>query len=175
MIDFRTQKPKIMMTMEGEGEVTFKVDKYYLKDFENLGDKELIVSVKEYHKKRSMSQNAYLWVLIGELGKKLNGSKDEIYKMYIKDFGVYHIVPIKNEAVESFKNKWSKNGIGWFVEEIGKSKIDQYTNLIVYFGSSSYDSKEMAVVINSVVNDCKDQGIPTLTSDDFLKLENEND
>lgn len=93
----------------------------------------------------------------------MNMKAEEIYKMEIKEIGAYEVLPIKNEAVNRFKDSWQRNGIGWICEEIGKSKIDGYTNLKAYYGSSTYDSKEMSRLIDSIVEDCKLQGIPTDT------------
>lgn len=56
-----------------------------------------------------------------------------------------------------------KNGIGWQCEIISKSKIEGYTNLRAYYGSSTYNSVQMSKLIDSIVEDCKMQGIPTDT------------
>ena len=45
----------------------------------------------------------------------------------------------------------------------------------VYYGSSTAGTKEMARLIDGVVQECEEQGIPTLTDDQFKKLKNEND
>lgn len=99
----------------------------------------------------------------------MNMKAEEIYKIEIKNIGVFEILPIKNKAVEKFKQAWQRNGIGWICEEIGKSKIDGYTNLKAYYGSSTYDSKEMSRLIDSIVEDCKLQGIPTDTPEQIEK------
>lgn len=89
--------------------------------------------------------------------------------MAIKYIGVYEVLPIKNEAVEKFRQAWNKNGLGWICEEIGKSKIEGYTNVKAHYGSSSYDSKEMSRLIDSIVEDCKMQGIPTDTPEQIAR------
>lgn len=114
-------------------------------------------------------QIGYCWVLLGKLAEKMNIKAEEIYKMEIKEIGAYEVLPIKNEAVNRFKDSWQRNGIGWICEEIGKSKIDGYTNLKAYYGSSTYDSKEMSRLIDSIVEDCKLQGIPTDTPEQIEK------
>ena len=122
-----------------------------------------------------MSQNSYLWVLLNELAIKLNSTKEEIYREFIKDYGICVPVPIKNDAVESFIDKWSKNGIGWFCQDLGESKLDGFTKLMAYYGSSTYNTKEMSRLIDAVVDACKDNGIETLTPDEIRLLQNEND
>lgn len=81
--------------------------------------------VKEYKPKRSLDSNAYAWVLLGKLQDKLHIPKEDIYRDLIKNIGSYEIVPVKNEAVEKFRQAWSKNGIGWITETM-KSKLERF-------------------------------------------------
>lgn len=174
MIEFKSKKPKIAIDYNNPNqvEITFKADKTIANVLEQLkDDKDLTIQVKEYKEKRTLSQNAYLWVLCGEIAKITDLTKEEIYRQYVKDFGVYEILPIKDDAVESFKYKWGKNGIGWFCETLGKSKINNYTNIIAYYGSSTYDTKEMSRLMDAVIRDCETIGISTLTKNEISMLE----
>ena len=81
--------------------------------------------VKEYRQKRSLDSNAYAWVLIGKIQDKLNIPKEEIYRDLIRNIGSYEIIPVKNEAVEKFRQAWSKNGLGW-ITETTKSKLERF-------------------------------------------------
>ena len=175
MVEFRAEKcPKIALLLDDRVEVTFTTTKSVLRAFEGLKDRDLTVTVKEYRQKRSLSQNAYLWVLLDKLAQKLNQSKEEVYKTFIRDYGVFEILPIKNEAVDSFKAKWAK-GLGWFTEDLGESKLNGYTKLIAYYGSSTYNTKEMTRLIDAVVTDCKEFGIDTWAMSDIMLLQNDND
>ena len=64
--------------------------------------------VKEHREKRSLDSNAYAWVLLGKLQDKLHIPKEDIYKDLIKHIGSYEVIPIKNEAVEKFRQAWAK-------------------------------------------------------------------
>ncbi len=88
-------------------------------------DKDKQYEVKEHKRKRSLDSNAYAWVLLGELQDKLHIKKEDIYRDLIKNIGSYEIVPIKNEAVERFRESWSKNGIGWVTETM-ESKLERF-------------------------------------------------
>ncbi len=176
MIEFRAEKkPKIALLLDDTIEITFNAPKSVLKQFDGLNDKPLTITVKEFRKKRSLSQNAYLWVLLDELAKKLNTGKEDVYKSYVKDYGVFEVLPIKNEAVDCFKTKWGKNGLGWFCVDLGESKLNGYTRLVAYYGSSTYNTQEMTRLIDAVVTDCKEQGINTMTMSDIMLLANDND
>lgn len=176
MIEFRAKKPEFKFLMNGEVEISFTTEKSILRQLEGLkDDKELTVQVKEYRQKRSLSQNAYMWVLLDEIGKTLNRSKEDIYRELVKDYGVFEILPLKDEAVKRFNHNWSKNGLGWFTETIGQSKLKGYTNLIAYYGSSTYDTQEMNRLLDAVVNECQELGIQTMTLSEIMLLQNDNE
>lgn len=116
--------------------------------------------LKEYKPKRSLDANAYLWVLIHELSKKLNIDKEYIYKDAIKNIGSYEVIPVRNDAVNKFRDAWSKNGLGW-ITETTPSKLEGYTNILTYYGSSSYNTAEMSRLLNLIIQECEQLGIET--------------
>lgn len=162
-IDYATKKAKLTFLINNS--ITS------LEEIENVDL--LDIEAKKHRNKRSLDANAYCWVLINKLAQKMNIKAVDIYKMEIKDIGVYEVLPIKNEAVEKFIEAWQKNGIGWPCEIIGKSKLDGYTNLKAYYGSSTYSSKEMSRLIDSIIDDCKMQGIPTDTPEQIQRYKEE--
>ena len=88
-------------------------------------DKDKQYEVKEHKPKRSLDSNAYCWLLLGKLQDELHIKKEDIYRDLIRNIGSYVIVPVKNEAVERFRESWSKNGIGWVTETM-KSKLERF-------------------------------------------------
>lgn len=134
-------------------------------------DKKYVAEVKEFREKRSLDANAYAWVLIGKLSEKLELSPEEIYRAAIRDVGNnYEVMPIRNDALERWKVIWQSNGLGWLCEEIGPSKLDGYTNVRSFYGSSAYDRAQMSRLINIIVQDCKTQGIETMTPAELARL-----
>ena len=127
------------------------------------------VEIKEHKNARSLDANAYMWVLLTKLQGVLEIPKEEIYREYIHRIGSSEIIPIKNEAVKRFCDAWHKNGLGW-ITETTKSKLNGFTNVIAYYGSSSYDTSEMARLINEVVKDCKEQNIETRSDEEINSL-----
>ena len=123
-------------------------------------DKTKKYEVKEYKEKRSLDANAYAWVLLGKLQDKLHIPKEEIYRDAIKNIGSYEVIPIKNEAVDKFRQAWNNKGLGW-ITETTKSKLDGYTNVISYYGSSIYDTKEMTRFIEQIIQECEQLDIET--------------
>ena len=134
------------------------------------------LEVKEHRKKRSLDANAYCWVLINKLADVMRIPPTEVYRQAIQDIsGNSEVIPIKDEAVEQFKQAWSHNGLGWLVKDMGKSKLQGYRNLMVYYGSSVYDTKQMGDLIDHLVQDCKSLDIETLTPDKLSLLMEEWD
>jgi hypothetical protein len=176
MIEFRAEnKPRIALTLGGQAEITFTVPKSVVRVLDELNDKPLTVTVKEYRQKRSLSQNSYLWVLLDKLAEKVNRSKEDIYKIYIRDYGVFEIFPVRNDAADRFIKIWEARGLGWVCEDLGDSKLNGYTKIMAYYGSSTYNTKEMTRLIDAVIQDCREQGIQTMPLSDIMLLQNDND
>lgn len=134
------------------------------------GVDKLSVEIKKYREKRSLDANAYFFVLADKLAEELNITKEEIYRQAIKEIGgVSETVCVKNEAVERLCEGWKQNGIGWQTDTF-PSKIEGCTNVILYYGSSTYDTAQMSRLINNIVQECKELGIETKTPDEIANL-----
>lgn len=158
-LDFITRKPKITLLLESTD----------MSILEQLNGLKLNIELSRWYKKRSLDANNYAWTLLGRLQEVLNIPKEEIYRSMIKDIGDYEVIPIKNEAVDKFQRAWRKNGLGW-ITDTTKSKLEGYTNVIAYYGSSSYDTKSMARLIDLIIQECKEQGIETMPEDELNSL-----
>ena len=162
-IDFRTGKPTISFEVNEKNDFKLMVDEMRERE-------KLTIEVKPFRARRSLDANAYCWVLIDRLAEKLNESKEAIYRQYITNIGGNsEIVCVKNNAVERFCYGWRRNGIGWQTEAF-ESKIEGCTNVILYYGSSVYDSAQMSRLLDLIIQDCKAQGIPTETPDEIARL-----
>lgn len=132
-------------------------------------DKEKQFEVSEHKQKRSLDANAYMWVLLSKIQEKLKVPKEEIYRDLIQNIGSYEVVPIKNEAVEKFRQAWSKNGLGW-ITDTTKSKLEGYTNVLAYYGSSTYNTSEMSRLIELVIQECRQLEIETKSKTEIESL-----
>lgn len=162
-IDFNTRKPKISLLLD-TNEINI------VEELKN--ENKLNVELKKYKKKRSLDANAYMWVLVSKIQEKLNIPKEDIYRDAIKNIGVYEVIPVKDEAVERFIEAWKHNGLGW-VCETTKSKLEGFTNVIAYYGSSTYNTKEMSRLVDLIVQECKQLNIETMTPEQLSILKEE--
>ena len=125
-------------------------------------DKEKQYEIKECKKRRSLNCNAYCWVLIGKIADVIGTTKEEVYRDYIKHKGVYRIITMNSEAVSTFTKVWKEKGLGWICET-SENRISGLTDVIAYYGTSSYNTKQMSHFIDYVVQEAKQLDIETLT------------
>jgi hypothetical protein len=131
---------------------------------------ELSIDIKRHRNKRSLDANAYFWVLVDKLSEVTGYKKTEIYRNAIKDIGgVSDVVCIQDKAVSHLCEAWCKGSLGRQVD-ITSSKVEGCQNVILYYGSSEYDTKQMSMLIDSIVQDCKAVGVETMTPDELAKL-----
>ena len=124
------------------------------------------LEVKEHRKKRSLDANAYAWVLIGKLADAMMVPPTIVYINAIQNIGGnYEVIPVRDEAVDKFIEVWKKNGLGWPCVDMGRSKIPGYRNLRAYYGSSTYDTRQMSQLIEALIQDCKALDIETLSEE----------
>lgn len=125
------------------------------------------VEIKESRKKRSLDANAYFWVLCDKLAEETRIPKAEIYRQAIRNIGGNsQIVCVPTAAVDKLRQGWAHNGIGW-ISDTEESKLPGCTNVILYYGSSAYDSFQMARLIDNIIQDCKAVGIETATPEEI--------
>lgn len=123
----------------------------------------LDINIKQHREKRSLDANSYCWIICQKIAEKINNTKEFVYKRAIKQVGDFEIVPIKDEVVDKWVMNWESKGLGWQSEVLEKSKLEGYTNTINYYGSSTYDTKEMSLLLEEIVYQAKELDIDTMT------------
>lgn len=127
-------------------------------------DREKLYEVREYKQKRSLTANAYFWVLVNEIANVTRQSKDDIHLQMLKEYGQNEVFSIRSDIDVSRYLK--------YYEEIGKGKVNgkEFTHYRVFKGSSEMDSREMSILIDGVVQEAEQLGIPTLTPNEIARL-----
>lgn len=131
--------------------------------YDELHETDVDVTVKKHREKRSLDANAYFWVLVDRLAEKTRIPKTDIYRRYIREIGGNHeMVCVIDSALEKLRNGWEHNGLGWQTDTM-PSRIPGCTNVILYYGSSTYNTRQMSHLIDMAVQDCQEQNIETLS------------
>lgn len=137
-----------------------------------LKDETVTVDIKKKRAKRSLDANAYAWVLINNIAEKTRVSVADVYRNAIRNVGGNNtVVCVQDKAVYALQEAWAHNGLGWISDTI-PSKIDGCTNVILYAGSSTYDSATMSRMIDNIVQDAKALDIDTLPPHELESLLN---
>ena len=71
-------------------------------------------------------------------------------------------------SFEKCKRIWEKQGLGFIVQEV--SKKDKCIKVHCYYGSSTYDSKEMSLLIELLVDLAKSLNIETKPQEEINSL-----
>lgn len=134
-------------------------------------DKTYELTIEKKSEKRSNDANRYFWELVGKLSAKLRIPPEEVYRHFVKDVGGnYEVLPVRDEAVETWIKNWKSRGIGWLCETIGESKLRGYTNVICFYGSSTYDSQQFSRLIELCANECRAQGIEVMAPQELAAM-----
>lgn len=129
--------------------------------------KETIFEIKEKKKSRSLTQNAYYWALVGELTKKISRfspvTNQEIHRHNILSYSDYTFVSVKSEIdVTPFFKYFESAGTGHIGDQ-------EFTHYKIYVGSSEMDSTQFKRLLDGCIEECRNQGIETMTPDEIAK------
>ena len=127
-------------------------------------DKDKLYEIKEHKEKRSLNANSYFWVLVGKLANVLRLKKDEVYLLMLKDYGQSMLIPVlKGEKPDGYFKyyEYEKSSV------LNGKEADWYR---VFKGSSEYNTREMSVLIDGIVQECKEQDIETLPPNELKSL-----
>lgn len=154
----------------GAARLTVETESNIFKAAEELFNTDLNCRIVRFRKRRTLDANAYFWVLLDKLSENQNIPKTDIYRSYIKNIGGNNtVVCVPDKAVDDLRTGWEHNGIGWQTDVV-PSKIEGCTNVILYYGSSTYDSEQMSRLIDMVIQDCEAVGITTMTPTELSML-----
>lgn len=142
-----------------------------------LDDKEYTLTITKKRKGRSINANNYSWLLTDKLsdalivrGVKL--SKDEMHAEMIFRYGQPALdengTPIIISALQGVKI----TDFCPYAKEIGSGTVKdkEFTHYRIYRGSHTYDTREMSVFISGIIEECKEQDIPTETPEEINRM-----
>lgn len=159
MIDLFSKKQKIVLTVNEDARQAF----------EELKDCDLVdIVIKKHRKKRSLDANAYYWVLVSKLAKVLNSSNPEIHNHLLRMYGepelfdgipVYTTIPETEEAERKVNTLMDYHLAPTSQVREGNDGV-MYRTYRLIRGSHTFNTEEMARLIDGLVESCKEAGIP---------------
>lgn len=157
--------------LEGGLTVTLALSVQHLDEIKSLLDADIDAEIKKWREKRSLSANAYAWVLITKIAQCTRPpmSKEAVYKEMLKSYGQVGVISVLTTKAEPVKRElkyWESAGVGTVD---GK----EFEHIRFWVGSSLYDKHEMGLFIDGIVSECKDLGIETLTPHELERMKGE--
>ncbi len=147
--------------------------------YEELKNEELLdIRIKKYRARRSLDANAYFHVLVDKLADKLRISKPRCKNIMIGRYGQPFYIDDSETAEAVIKTNIP---VAKMLENESVhcmpcgQKVEDGKELVfykVFRGSSTYDTKEMSILIDGTVSECKDFGIETLPPDELARMIN---
>ena len=128
--------------------------------------KRLKIGFSWRREKRSLNANAYLWSLLQKMAEVLHIDKDSIYLEMLDRYGVFTHVIVKPEASDRLKSEWKS------VRELGVVTVNGKKGIQFqcFYGSSTYDTKEMSALLDGVVREAKELNIDVFPPDEITRL-----
>ena len=127
--------------------------------------------VEEYRKKRTLSQNSYYWQLLGQVADVLRMSKTEVHNLMLAEYG---------QVDTDLRYVIMRDDIDWkgldtmhLKPTASVKTMDNgvlYRVYLVIRGSSTYNTREMSVLVDGIIQEAKQQGIETMTPADLAEL-----
>lgn len=159
-------------TTQGDVVISFAVDveSDAIDKLEKWLGEDVVLDVDRFRNKRSLNANRYFWQLCSQIAKKLGIKLETAYILQLTSHGVFDDIEVISDAVDLIKPLYRH------CEVIGEEVIDRGNTvskmsvLRCWTGSSHYDTKQMADLINGTVNDCEDLGIETWSQEEIQML-----
>lgn len=144
--------------------VTFELDS--IVDPQEIQGKDLRLTAKIWRNKRSLDANGLLWVCLDKIASALNTDKWEVYLLMLKRYGKFTYVLLKPNAVEYTKSIWRESEVVGEIDVNGEKAVQ----MLCYFGSSSYDTKEFSRLLDGVISEMKEMGLDTPAQEEMDRM-----
>jgi hypothetical protein len=176
-MQLKAQNIRLQFTETGQAEIILTTNENSFKVRQGTAElkeiiakgKELTAEVKQYRQKRSLDANSYCWVLITKIAEALKTSKEAVYIEMLKRYGQREpkLLSVVEDAVDMIYRATNNH-----CYEVGESELKgkAFKHLAILIGSSQYDSKQMSILIDGIVSDCKELDIETMTPEELTAL-----
>lgn len=136
-------------------------------------EKDKQFEIKEYRPKRSLNANSYCWLLCDRIAQELSKdgttiNKIEVYRDAILQVGVFTPEIWELKDYEDHIRKFESQGLGNIVQEVAKK--EKCIKVHCYYGSSTYNTKEMSRLIQILVELAESMNIETKPEQEIKSL-----
>ena len=131
------------------------------------------VEVKKVRSKRSLTANAYYWVLVEQIAKTLNTSKREIHEELIRRYGAFKTDGKGGKYIFPLEPGKDPKGIAPYTMMIAEKEVNGKPAIFyaVLKGSSELDNSEFNALLQGCRSEAADLGIQVMTEKEIAELE----
>lgn len=161
--------------------ISFKVDKgsewvirILLKKISQLKQNLLTIGVTKFTNNRTKKQNNLMWALIDLLQKHIDGGRTDhdhqwdLYLQYLQRFGCkYEYMMILPEALDFAEKAFRAVQVVQEVDHHGK----KWLGIKAFYGSSDFNTKQMADLIDGILDDLHIAGLEDQTLLNYYEKE----
>ena len=127
----------------------------------------LSIKIGKYREKRSLNANALCWKLCTEIANVLRSDKDGVYIEMLKRYGQSDVVSVLSTVdVSGYFKYYDVFGTGY-------ANGKEFTHYKVYKGSSEYDTQEMSILLDGIVDEAEQLGIQVLSAQELSLIKSE--
>ena len=148
---FRSKRPVVSFEVQAEPEA---LEKYM--------DIDLDISFSRHRNRRSIDANAFLWACLGEVARAINSDTWSIYLYMLERYGKFTHILVKPEAAEQVRQVWRET------KTVGEK--DGMIQMLCFFGSSTYNTKEFSQLLDGVVSEMKEMHLETPPDEEMKRL-----
>lgn len=148
---FRSKRPVVSFEVQADPEA---LEKYM--------DIDLDISFSRHRNRRSIDANAFLWACLGEIARAINSDTWSIYLYMLERYGKFTHILVKPEAVEQVRQVWRETKI------VGEK--NGMIQMLCFFGSSTYNTKEFSQLLDGVVSEMKEMHLETPPDEEMKRL-----
>ena len=140
-------------------------------------DGETEYEIKPYHKARTNRQNSYYWVLVSKVADKMRMSKIEVHNRMLRDYGqpyiadgevVYAMFPDTEETEKKLLREEFYHVAP--TTNVRTGNQHDYRAYRILRGSSSYNTAEMTVLLDGLIQEAKQLEIETLPPEELERM-----
>lgn len=163
----------------GHAQVTFDAESINIEDINGIkGDERIRVIVKKYRKGRSLDANSYYWVLVTKLADALGISKPHCHNLMLRRYGqieffddkvAYVMLPDTDDTSNRMEQMEESHFAPTAQVTTGKDGV-MYRAWKLLKPSHRYDSKEMSILIDGIVDEAKQMGIETMPKGELERM-----
>lgn len=170
-VDYFSGKPMVTFALNEVNSAREMVDE--LKSLEKLS-----LKIGKFKQKRSLDANSYYWLLLNKLAKALRISSSYCHNLMLRRYGtleefdgqtVYWVIPDTDEA-----SKKADEAETYHIKPTSQVREGNdglmYRTYILLKGSHDYTKEEFKELLEGLIDECKQVGIPTETPDEIANM-----